>query len=85
MSCKPIKFPEGTAIVCSRGRVKVCCVVFCGKPHTALCDYPVVRRGVKTTCDSPVCDQHRHAVGDNLDWCQGHWDHEQRMKDKENL
>lgn len=83
MGCEPTKVPGGFAIVCSRGqRPKVCSVTFCGKPMTALCDYPVERKGVPGTCDSPMCNQHRHPVGKDIDWCQGHWDHERREKDK---
>ena len=51
------------AIICSRGqRRQKCSVGLCGKDSVALCDYPVERKGVKTTCDSPMCARHRHPV-----------------------
>ncbi len=75
----------GTAIVCSRGqRRQQCSVGFCGKDSVALCDYPVVRNGKSTTCDSPMCERHRHPVAGEADkdWCEGHFNYEQRQAAK---
>ena len=72
----------GTMIVCSRGqRRQLCSVGLCGKSTVALCDYPVERNGKNTTCDSPMCERHRHPVEGqpDMDWCEGHWNHEQRQ------
>lgn len=77
MGCEII----GDAIVCSRGKRRTLCSVgLCGKPSVALCDYPVERKGVKGTCDSPMCERRRHPVPGEVDkdWCEGHWNHEQR-------
>ncbi len=85
MSCKTIQIPgtDTFAIICSRGqRPKLCSVQLCGKPSVALRDMPVERKGVKGTCDSPMCELRRHPVGENVDWCQAHWDHEQRLANK---
>jgi|CXWL01.1.fsa_nt_gi hypothetical protein len=71
------------AIICSRGRRRQkCSVGLCGKDSVALCDYPVERKGVKTTCDSPMCAQHGHPVPGmvDMDWCEGHWNYEQRQR-----
>ena len=71
----------GLAIICSRGRRQpLCSVGLCGKPSVALCDYPVERKGVKATCDAPMCARHRHPVPgqSDMDWCEGHWNHERR-------
>ena len=71
----------GQAFVCSRGRRRqLCSVPLCGKLSVALCDYPVERKGKKATCDSPMCAMHRHPVPGqaDTDWCEGHWQHEQR-------
>jgi hypothetical protein len=80
MGCEPTKVPGSFAIVCSRGNDPKCCVTFCHNRSVANCGYPVERKGVPGTCDSPICDKHRHPVGKDIDWCQGHWDHEQREK-----
>lgn len=84
MGCKTVHTEHGSMIVCSRGRRQICSVTFCGKDSVALCDYPVERKGKKTTCDSPMCAMHRHPVPgqDNTDWCEGHWDHERRQQEK---
>ena len=82
MECKTVQFDGGSAIVCSRGRRQKCSVGLCGKDSVALCDYPVERNGKKTTCDSPMCQMHRHPVPGEVDkdWCEGHWQHEERQK-----
>lgn len=79
MGCQII----GNAIICSRGRRREkCSVGLCCKAAVAYCDYPVERDGVKTTCDSPMCGQHRHRVAGepDTDWCEGHWNDEQRHR-----
>lgn len=76
MGCEPFKTEGGFGIICSRGRrPQACTVTFCGKPSVALCDYPVERKGIKGTCDSPMCQKHRHPVlGEkDKDWCEAHF------------
>lgn len=88
MSCEHVQITDDdgrtvNAIVCSRGkRQKVCRVGFCNKPAVALCDYPVEVHGKQTTCDAPMCEQHRHPVlgKADTDWCNAHWSFEQRRK-----
>ncbi len=75
----------GTMMVCSRGqRGERCSVGLCGKDSVALCDYPVERDGKPATCDSPMCERHRHPVPGavDTDWCEGHWNFEQRQRAK---
>ncbi len=71
MPCRNV----GNAIVCSRGRRQRCSVPLCGRDSVALCDYPVERKGKKTTCDSPMCQRHRHPVPGqtDTDWCETHF------------
>lgn len=89
MPCRTVQFPGGGgAIICSRGRRPApCSVTFCGRPSVALCDYKVERNGKEATCDSPMCEKHRHTIevheADSIDWCEGHFNHEQRLKEKE--
>lgn len=84
MACRTFGLADNSvAIICSRGRRRQkCSVELCGKDSVALCDYPVERNGKKTTCDSPMCAMHRHTVGTvlDIDWCENHWQHEQRQR-----
>lgn len=83
MSCKIGHTAHSGMIICSRGlRRQQCSVGLCGKDSVAFCDYPVERKGKKTTCDSPMCAMHRHPVPGETDkdWCEGHWNHEQRQQ-----
>lgn len=89
MSCDHLQFTAKNgetiqAIVCTRGRRPQCCRVgCCNKPSVALCDYPVLDdHGKPTTCDAPMCEQHRHPVPGqaDTDWCNAHWSYEQERK-----
>jgi hypothetical protein len=68
MPCKISSSPDGkiTMIACSRGQTK--CHI-CGKPMVALCD-ATKRDG--TPCNAPMCEEHRHSVGDDTDVCIYH-------------
>lgn len=35
-----------------------------------LCDFPV---GESKTCDRPMCEDHRHSVAPELDYCDAHY------------
>lgn len=92
MGCEHVKIGNTEAIICSRGRRRqVCSVGLCGRPSVALCDYPVERSGKATTCDSPMCERHRHTVAHTIiagkpepvDYCEGHYNYEQRKKSRE--
>lgn len=89
MSCEHIRITtdDGTishGIICSRGRkTKPCRVGFCNRPSVALCDYPVIDdHGKHTTCDAPMCADHRHPVPGqaDTDWCNAHWSFEEKRK-----
>lgn len=87
MACRIVYGVGVNTMICSRGnRRQVCSVSLCGKDSVALCDYPVERNGKTTTCDSPMCAMHRHPVPGEVDrdWCEGHWQHEQRKNWKTN-
>jgi hypothetical protein len=71
MACRAIPLAAGVVVIaCSRGqRVASCSVPGCGKPHVALCDWPT-KPG--KTCDAKLCEQHRHPVGPDADYCPPH-------------
>jgi hypothetical protein len=75
MRCQAIKVGDTVAIVCTRGRRPPKCR-WCDKPSTKLCDFPLnigqLQLIAPKTCDAPMCDEHAHAVGVNLDHCPLH-------------
>lgn len=75
MGCEHVRFGEFDMIVCSRGRkIQRCDVPKCGKPAVALCDFHVMRKGKRATCDRPMCREHRFPVhgAKNTDYCIFH-------------
>lgn len=59
------KLPAGCAApIQLAGRTQRCLT-----PSTALCDWPV---GGGRTCDFPMCPDHQHRVGADLDYCPEH-------------
>lgn len=83
MTCRTVGLADNSlAIICTRGpktKAKPC--EECGKPSVALCDFPVApaiygktRRKKPKTCDSPMCQAHRHPVPgmDDCDYCTPH-------------
>lgn len=75
MTCKPIRLGGITAIVCSRGRAPrpaPCSVPNCGKPHTRLCDFPLVGRKAGRTCSRKLCESCSHPQPGGLDFCPAH-------------
>jgi hypothetical protein len=70
MPCRVVKVGDTVAFVCGpRQRSKPC--VGCGKPHTKLCDFPLMGPKAGKTCDRPLCD--RCAVSDgDIDYCPTH-------------
>lgn len=75
MKCTPIKLGAGVfAIVCTRGerRKARCSVPGCDRDHARLCDFPVHRRGVSTTCNAKLCDGHATNAGPERDYCPAH-------------
>jgi hypothetical protein len=58
---------RGGMVVCSRKPGARCHE--CGKPVTALCD---ATKKDGTICDMPMCDEHRHRVGKDVDVCKYH-------------
>lgn len=71
---QPPRTTTVTAIVCDRGsrRPRRCQEPGCTRPHTKLCDFPVTRKGKKTTCSRKLCDGHAFAAEHGLDFCRAH-------------
>lgn len=82
MACRVVN----GAIVCGP-KIRALSCGWCSKPSTRLCDFPVARnvRAMKsfkagktkpkakmTTCDAPMCDDHRKEIGPNMDLCPNH-------------
>lgn len=63
-----------SATVCGMRRAASCDSPGCRDPHTALCDYQVVRNGKKATCNQKMCERHRNPVPDkhDTDYCGAH-------------
>lgn len=73
MPCKVIPVGDTYAIACSRGRSAPCSTPHCGRPHTALCDFLVVRNGKPGTCDAKLCASCRvRQPGKDKDFCRAH-------------
>jgi len=76
MPCRPVPLPGGFAVVCGPGnRSKPC--TYCGRNSSRLCDFPVLRKGIKTTCDAPLCDRCTQRIAGDGDLCRAHaplWD-----------
>jgi hypothetical protein len=77
MACEVKKDGTGaiTAIICSRGRSLRRCV-HCGGRADLLCDFPVLRDGVRGTCDASLCGRCSKKTGGG-DLCRPHavqWD-----------
>ena len=73
MPCRTVSLPGGGyAIVCGGHgpRQKPC--VYCGKPSSKLCDFPI--EGAKgETCDRPLCERCAvHVEGKDEDYCHAH-------------
>jgi hypothetical protein len=59
--------------VCGRRRVAPCMTEGCGRPHTALCDYPLTGSLKGKTCDRKMCDACRvRQAGVDRDYCRAH-------------
>ncbi len=58
MTCRILRDVDGKGIVflCSRdGKRKSPCKQ-CGKPSTKLCDFPLIGKGKRKTCDVHLCE-----------------------------
>ena len=78
MGCEVI-YENGKAVgfACSRGRQPRPKCYICGKSATALCDhsdYGLGAQRVLKTCDRPMCNEHRHRVGKDTDYCDEHYE-----------
>jgi hypothetical protein len=77
MPCRPFNHdgPSGpiTGIVCgSRVKTWAPCA-YCKRPSSRLCDFPVTKdRGVKGTCDAPLCDDCTTRIAGDGDLCRAH-------------
>ncbi len=74
MSCKVSSPGPGvTVFTCGRQPERAPCeTANCGKPHEALCDYPVKRNGKPATCDRRLCSACRVRQGPDIDHCPAH-------------
>lgn len=77
MPCRKLTDKDGSYLghVCSRGTsrssAKPC--VYCGRASSKLCDFPVIRKGKKTTCDAALCDKCAlQGVSADVDFCRPH-------------
>ena len=62
-------------IACGRRRhAAPCQEPGCGRPHVALCDYPLSGPKAGQTCDRRMCGKHRHPVSGrrDTDYCGVH-------------
>jgi hypothetical protein len=60
-------------VFCTRGRRAKPCV-YCGAASSRLCDFPVIRKGKKATCDAALCDRcAQHGVSADVDFCRPHY------------
>jgi hypothetical protein len=73
MPCDITRGSKLTVFICGRGRrVKAC--IYCGKASSKLCDFPVVRKGKKTTCDAPLCEGCAlKGKSPDVDFCRPHY------------
>lgn len=71
MRCQAI---PGLGFVCgSRESRKRCSTPGCSNWSTALCDFPVTRKGKAGTCDAHLCDRCRvRQPGEDKDFCPPH-------------
>lgn len=75
MGCQTVDINGSSAIICGRGKPVPRCYM-CGKPSTALCDFPEGkhRNGRRKDCDTAMCDDHRKkGVTPNVDFCAYHF------------
>ncbi len=72
MPCNVVKTESGFALVCGGRRAKRC--TYCNRPAPFLCDFPVIRKGRKATCDAALCEACAQK-GDNpdYDFCRPHF------------
>lgn len=73
MPCKIIKNASGQTamIVCSRSKRREPCR-WCSRPYTKLCDFKLRGSKIGQTCDAPMCNEHAHHIGHDLDLCPPH-------------
>ena len=70
MGCVPFKTPSGiTGIICSRTRTPRC---ECKRASEFQCDWKVVRKGKKKTCDKHLCATHATEVAPDKHLCPEH-------------
>lgn len=56
MVCRPFNLGNGFGgFVCTRGERQPRCKV-CGKTAGKICDFPIIGKGKKNTCDAKLCD-----------------------------
>jgi hypothetical protein len=72
MRCRVVNLGNGvTAFLCGGQRVP-CSVPGCRASATRECDYPVIRAGVKGTCDAKLCDRCAIKGQLSVDYCPPH-------------
>lgn len=72
MTCFPIRTSTVTGMVCTgRQRRAKCATPDCPGKVDVLCDYPVTRKGKRTTCSAKLCERCRVKKGET-DYCPPH-------------
>jgi hypothetical protein len=78
MPCNPlIKDNKVVGFMCSRGRSRAKPCVYCKKPSTQLCDFPIekLKNGKFKTCDMPLClNCSQKGVSNDTDFCKPHFE-----------
>lgn len=72
MGCNIIKDEYGRTVAIACGRNYKKCY-FCDRPMTSLCDS---EKEDGTTCDLPMCDEHKVNIGVDTDVCPKHYNQE---------
>jgi hypothetical protein len=71
MPCEPyIENGRVKGFFCSRSRKPRPVCYVCGRPAKYFCDH---RTGMFSTCDKPMCAEHRYHVADDTDYCAEHY------------
>jgi hypothetical protein len=73
MPSRLVKTGDSVAIICTGRTVQPRCF-YCGKPSGYLCDFPVLIKGKKKTCDRKLCEGcRRSGISKDIDFCREHF------------
>lgn len=71
MACRPFRIGAVSGFVCTRGAKRPAPCDTCGKPHVALCDFPL-KTTPPRTCDKKICASCRKPMPGDVDYCPAH-------------